>query len=636
MAESNREEIAKLEALYANNPGGRVFTHLAEAYRKAGELDRARQILEDGITRHAEYASAHVVLGRVLQDQGARDEASAAFRRVLELDPENRVALRSLGDLARDGNQLEEALSYFRQLLSLDPTDDQIVRTIDQLNAAIHAGQTAPAGQPDTKPAQDAGAQNAPETPVPAPEAAAPEPRASVTGEPEFAEASAGAVSTRTEELPGAGDSAGPATEMPDFAPITPESAIQSVVPAAEVPTEAGDVSEFVTPDIRLDWDNAEASPAETAPLPGDLAAFVEAANVDAGADAAAEAWVPEAGDWQGEAASEAGSAGDGSDAQDREPTFEELLSSSRGSGRPLASEPERAVPQVELQTETLAELYLSQGFNDRAAEVYRSLLERNPGDERLRRRLAEVEAKLAAAGSTAAAEDADALDPFWAGGAEAATPEAMLYGWEPEAEEPAGPTIGAYFGQLLSWRPSAGHGSVTSAAEGAPAAVKAVPEPVAAESPASTFAEAPPLPKEGGEPATAFDEMVTEESGPGVSAFEEVEAPKDRDALVAQEPAAAPPTSGLLSQFSAPLSEVEAAFEEWFSGAPPQAPSTPQVPTTAGAQPEAEPATPGQDPVASVPPAEAKPAAASASSDEADDDEDLEMFRSWLQSLKR
>mgnify|MGYP006202799619 CR=1 FL=1 len=49
MPESSRDEIAKLEALYANNPEGRVFTHLAEAYRKAGELDRARAILEDGL-----------------------------------------------------------------------------------------------------------------------------------------------------------------------------------------------------------------------------------------------------------------------------------------------------------------------------------------------------------------------------------------------------------------------------------------------------------------------------------------------------------------------------------------------------------------------------------------------------------
>jgi tetratricopeptide (TPR) repeat protein len=75
MAESHRDEIAKLESLYENNPDGRVFTHLAEAYRKAGELDRARDTVERGLTRHPEYSSAHVVLGRVLLDQGDRSGA---------------------------------------------------------------------------------------------------------------------------------------------------------------------------------------------------------------------------------------------------------------------------------------------------------------------------------------------------------------------------------------------------------------------------------------------------------------------------------------------------------------------------------------------------------------------------------
>ena len=138
MAESNREEIAKLEALYANNPGGRVFTHLAEAYRKAGELDRARAILESGITRHPDYASAHVVLGRVLIDQGSLENAATEFRRVLELDPENRVALRSLGDIARSSDP-ENALEHYRHLRSLDPADDDLANTIANLESQLAA-----------------------------------------------------------------------------------------------------------------------------------------------------------------------------------------------------------------------------------------------------------------------------------------------------------------------------------------------------------------------------------------------------------------------------------------------------------------------------------------------------------------
>src|SRR5688500_12398183 len=101
MPESSRDEIAKLEALYAKNPEGRVFTHLAEAYRRAGELDRARAILEEGLRKHAGYASAHVVLGRVLMGLDQTDAAIETFRTVLGLDPHNLIALRSLGDISR-------------------------------------------------------------------------------------------------------------------------------------------------------------------------------------------------------------------------------------------------------------------------------------------------------------------------------------------------------------------------------------------------------------------------------------------------------------------------------------------------------------------------------------------------------
>ncbi|HEX6135340.1 MAG TPA: tetratricopeptide repeat protein [Longimicrobiales bacterium] len=126
MAESHREEIAKLEALYAGNPGGRVFVHLAEAYRKAGEHERARRILEEGLARHADSASGYVVLGRVLADMQVVPEAETAFRRVLELDGGNLVALRWLGDLARQTGRNTEAAAHYRELLVRNPSNEEV------------------------------------------------------------------------------------------------------------------------------------------------------------------------------------------------------------------------------------------------------------------------------------------------------------------------------------------------------------------------------------------------------------------------------------------------------------------------------------------------------------------------------
>ena len=51
------------------------------------------------------------------------------------------------------------------------------------------------------------------------------------------------------------------------------------------------------------------------------------------------------------------------------------------------------AAADAELNTATLAELYLSQGVMDKAIEVYRQVLERDPHNERARTRLSEIEA---------------------------------------------------------------------------------------------------------------------------------------------------------------------------------------------------------------------------------------------------
>jgi len=48
--------------------------------------------------------------------------------------------------------------------------------------------------------------------------------------------------------------------------------------------------------------------------------------------------------------------------------------------------------------TRTLAEIYARQGHLAEAADIYRQLLERSPGEVTLERRLAELEGELSAA----------------------------------------------------------------------------------------------------------------------------------------------------------------------------------------------------------------------------------------------
>lgn len=114
-------EIEKLERRFAENPTGRNFAPLADAYRKAGELDRAIELCQGGLTRHPDYVSAHIVYGRCLMDQKNVPAAEQAFKRVLALDPENIIGLKVLADIAERHNRFDEAVDWLTKLLAADP-----------------------------------------------------------------------------------------------------------------------------------------------------------------------------------------------------------------------------------------------------------------------------------------------------------------------------------------------------------------------------------------------------------------------------------------------------------------------------------------------------------------------------------
>ena len=70
-----------------------------------------------------ELAEAHQGLGRALHISLRLDEAAGEYKRALDLDPNSRVARRSLADLDRAFGKSEEALALYRQQLDAEPND---------------------------------------------------------------------------------------------------------------------------------------------------------------------------------------------------------------------------------------------------------------------------------------------------------------------------------------------------------------------------------------------------------------------------------------------------------------------------------------------------------------------------------
>jgi tetratricopeptide (TPR) repeat protein len=127
---SNSALIEDLERQFSENPR-RVFARLANEYRKSGNLDGAIALCREHVPKHPGYISGHIVLGQALFDTGSLGDARQSFEAALQLDPENLIALRHLGDIARQGGDLEEARSWYRRLLEVDPQNEDAAAQLD-------------------------------------------------------------------------------------------------------------------------------------------------------------------------------------------------------------------------------------------------------------------------------------------------------------------------------------------------------------------------------------------------------------------------------------------------------------------------------------------------------------------------
>ncbi|MGH7671673.1 MAG: tetratricopeptide repeat protein, partial [Gemmatimonadales bacterium] len=138
-------EIEKLERRWAENPKGRNFAPLADAYRKAGELDRAIELCQNGLALHPDYVSAHIVFGRCLIDMKNDAGAQEVFRKVLALDAENIIALKILGDIAERNGRFDETVDWLTRLLAADPMNGDAAEALARAKSKAAAAKAAAA-----------------------------------------------------------------------------------------------------------------------------------------------------------------------------------------------------------------------------------------------------------------------------------------------------------------------------------------------------------------------------------------------------------------------------------------------------------------------------------------------------------
>ncbi|MFI5280562.1 MAG: tetratricopeptide repeat protein, partial [Gemmatimonadales bacterium] len=394
-------EIEKLEARWAENPDGRYFAPLADAYRKAGRVDDAIMVVGEGLTKHPDYLSAHIVLGRCHLEKKDDAAALATFEKVLGLDTENVIALKSLAEIAERQARTDDARRWLQRLLTVDAMNTDAADDLARLGGPID-GEAEAAEAPA---AEEAGsgisfADVGPELAEPEPVAAA-----AALPAPPAAPAAPARISApimdpslvklanqQTLHIPRPSAQAAPTAPMKaieieptSFQPPAPEAAAGPIAgleqpetfeapPTARAP-EVAPAIDFLgggSPPVELDFGTpAEAPapmPAVTSQAPADLPLIMP------------EDVTPPA--------------------ELRRPSMKQV--------QMVSPEPamldESGEPMV---TETMGDLYLKQGFKDKAGDVYRRLLAARPGDTMLKAKLAALSAPQQALSAAALGTEA-------------------------------------------------------------------------------------------------------------------------------------------------------------------------------------------------------------------------------------
>jgi tetratricopeptide (TPR) repeat protein len=346
-------------------PGSRLFAQLAEELRKEGELEESIQVAREGLKKHPNYPSARMTLGRALLDTGDLVAAKGEFEAVLKGAPDNILASRYLAECLEGMGDYEGATGRYKLTLQLAPGDKQAATRLHAVEEKLrdtgsHKPLPATAAATATAATAAAASVAAPPAPPPAAEAtpeAEPAPIPLVATEEEF----------ELERPHEAGTTGEAATVEPPARRETPAPA----PPAAERPAPPPPAS---SSEFEFDLAAAPTIPFQVTPLDADEEGGPEAA-------AAVEETPP---------------------AEVEPPP-----------AAPPPAPPARPAEGggVELVSSTLAELYFKQGHVDKAREVYRQLVDREPANDRVRQRFEEL-TDLAERSAAAVVETVEAPRP--------------------------------------------------------------------------------------------------------------------------------------------------------------------------------------------------------------------------------
>ncbi|AFE04558.1 TPR repeat-containing protein [Corallococcus coralloides DSM 2259] len=177
-------ELAKLEHSFASDPSSDAYKPLAEAYLDLGRFMEAMVVCKKGVKAHPTAADPRLLLARVYAAQNKDKKALEEVMGALQVQPEDKAALRMAGVLQIKGGEQDVGRGNLLKAYQADPGDPETVTLLQQYKVEIPrpAAPTPVLAPVAAPPPAAAEAPAAATVPVTAPPAAAEAPAATPVG----------------------------------------------------------------------------------------------------------------------------------------------------------------------------------------------------------------------------------------------------------------------------------------------------------------------------------------------------------------------------------------------------------------------------------------------------------------------
>lgn len=127
----------KYEKVLADDPSSVAFIFLAQVLYKQGKVDKAINVLVNGLRYNKKSVTGRFLLGKIYYDRWMIEQARREFRTVVELAPDNLAAARMLVEIYVSEESFGKAIEVLKTARMYHPHDEAIAADIQKLEELL-------------------------------------------------------------------------------------------------------------------------------------------------------------------------------------------------------------------------------------------------------------------------------------------------------------------------------------------------------------------------------------------------------------------------------------------------------------------------------------------------------------------